>query len=87
MIYDTRKTETSSILTGSARLDHYRKGGDSLQGRYHYYRLHPFSLTELNSNPSATDLELLLRFGGFPEPLSGERRNSGGGGRERGLTA
>jgi len=67
--YDTRKTETAFIITGSARLDHYRKGGDSLHGRYHYYRLHPFSLTELTSNPSATDLELLLRFGGFPEPL------------------
>ncbi|MCF8144859.1 MAG: AAA family ATPase [Deltaproteobacteria bacterium] len=67
--YDTRKTQTAFIITGSARLDHYRKGGDSLHGRYHYYRLHPFSLTELNSNPSATDLELLLRFGGFPEPL------------------
>lgn len=67
--YDTRKTETAFIITGSARLDHYRKGEDSLHGRYHYYRLHPFSLTELSSNPSATDLELLLKFGGFPEPL------------------
>jgi uncharacterized protein len=67
--YDTRKTETAFIITGSARLDHYRKGGDSLHGRYHYYRLHPFSLRELNSNPSSTDVELLLRLGGFPEPL------------------
>src|SRR3989338_1863142 len=32
------------FVTGSARLAIYRKGGDSLQGRYHYYRLHPFSL-------------------------------------------
>jgi len=73
--YDTRKTETAFIITGSARLDHYRKGGDSLHGRYHYYRLHPFSLRELNTEPSAADLELLLRFGGFPEPLfTGEER-------------
>lgn len=73
--YDTRKTETAFIVTGSARLDHYRKGGDSLHGRYHYYRLHPFSLRELNANPSQTDVELLFRFGGFPEPLfRGEER-------------
>ena len=35
------------LVTGSARLDHYRKGGDSLQGCYHHYRLHPFSLCEI----------------------------------------
>ena len=34
------------LATGSARLDIYRRGGDSLMGRYHYYRLHPFSLRE-----------------------------------------
>ena len=33
-------------MTGSARLDVYRRGGDSLLGRYFYYRLHPFSLAE-----------------------------------------
>ncbi len=67
--YDTNKSEISFIITGSARLDYYRKGGDSLQGRYHYYRLHPFSLTELNSDPDKNDFETLLKFGGFPEPL------------------
>jgi len=36
----------SFLITGSARLDVYRKGGDSLQGRYHYYRLHPLTLAE-----------------------------------------
>ena len=34
-------------MTGSARLDVYRRGGDSLQGRYHHYRLDPFSLAEI----------------------------------------
>jgi hypothetical protein len=34
------------LATGSARMDVYRRGGDSLMGRYHYYRLHPFSLAE-----------------------------------------
>ena len=67
--YDTNKSEISFIITGSARLDYYSKGGDSLQGRYHYYRLHPFSLTELNSDPHKKDFKTLLKFGGFPEPL------------------
>ncbi len=67
--YDKFKNDTSFIVTGSARLDYYRKGGDSLQGRYYYYRLHPFSLMELNSNPTHKELDKLLTFGGFPEPL------------------
>ncbi len=69
-LYDMGYTSGSEILvTGSARLDYYRKGGDSLVGRYHYYRLHPFSIQEMNSKPSKEDLQTLLRFGGFPEPL------------------
>lgn len=67
--YDTRKSDVSFIITGSARLDYYSKGGDSLQGRYHYYRLHPFSLQEINSNSSVSDVQGLLKFGGFPEPF------------------
>ena len=66
--FDTKKSEVSFLITGSARLDYYRKGGDSLQGRYHYYRLHPFSLIELNQVPAKDDFETLLKFGGFPEP-------------------
>ncbi|TRZ68980.1 MAG: ATP-binding protein [Rhodocyclaceae bacterium] len=68
-IYDTEKSRRKIIVTGSARLDYYRKGGDSLVGRYRYFRLHPFSLRELNRRPSRSDLEALLKFGGFPEPL------------------
>jgi hypothetical protein len=68
-IYDTEKSQRRIIVTGSARLDYYRKGGDSLAGRYRYFRLHPFSLRELSSRPTRTDLAALLRFGGFPEPL------------------
>ena len=67
--YDTQGDRVSLLVTGSARLDHYRKGGDSLQGRYHHYRLHPLSLGELGAGPSPSDLDALLRFGGFPEPL------------------
>jgi predicted AAA+ superfamily ATPase len=68
-IYDTEKSRRRIIVTGSARLDYYRKGGDSLAGRYRYFRLHPFSLRELSARPSRSDLDALLRFGGFPEPL------------------
>lgn len=68
-LYDTNKSSKKFLITGSARLDYYRRGGDSLQGRYHYYRLHPYSLIELNKNPMPSDLEHLMEFGGFPEPL------------------
>ena len=68
-IYDTEKSRRKILVTGSARLDYYRKGGDSLAGRYRYFRLHPFSLRELSVTPKRSDLEALLKFGGFPEPL------------------
>ncbi len=67
--YDKNKSRMSFLVTGSARLDYYRKGGDSLQGRYHYYRLFPFSLMEMSRNPDSSHLNQLLKFGGFPEPL------------------
>ena len=74
-LHDTEGDRVALVVTGSARLDHYRKGGDSLQGRYHHYRLHPFSLGELDPDASASDLDALMRFGGFPEPLlAGETR-------------
>jgi predicted AAA+ superfamily ATPase len=68
-LFDKHRSSVSFIVTGSARLDYYRKGGDSLQGRYHYYRLHPFSLTECSSVPDKALAARLLRFGGFPEPF------------------
>lgn len=64
--YDTRHENQKFIVTGSARLDHYRRGGDSLFGRYRHLRLHPFSVTELKLKTSA-DLKHLLELGGFPE--------------------
>jgi predicted AAA+ superfamily ATPase len=66
--YDTLKNSHAFLVTGSARLDHFRKGGDSLLGRYHYYRLHPYSLPELQYKSNA--LETLFKFGGFPEPYT-----------------
>ena len=82
--YDKLKDKYSFLITGSARLDLYRKGGDSMLGRYHYYRLHPFTLAEVVDRqsvpnvfeevpiPSQTEKELFLgldKFGGFPEPF------------------
>lgn len=68
-LYDEYHKTHSFLVTGSARLDFFSKGGDSLLGRYHYYRLHPFSLFEINKRPTPKDLEQLLKFGGFPEPF------------------
>jgi predicted AAA+ superfamily ATPase len=67
-LYDTRPPGQSFLVTGSARLEVYRRGGDSLHGRYHPYRLHPFSLAEAGGGRDV--LDALLRFGGFPEPFS-----------------
>jgi hypothetical protein len=55
-------------VIGSAKLDYYRYGGDSLQGRYHFLRLHPFSIAELKIATS-DDLMDLLKLSGFPEPF------------------
>lgn len=66
-LWDRRESGQSFLVTGSARLEIYRRGGDSLQGRYHPYRLHPVSLTEAGGGRDAFDH--LLHFGGFPEPL------------------
>lgn len=46
-IYDLHHANHAILITGSARLDIYRRGGDSLQGRYFLHRLHPFTLSEL----------------------------------------
>jgi predicted AAA+ superfamily ATPase len=74
--YDVNKSHRRFLVTGSARLDYYRRGGDSLQGRYHYHRLHPLSLYEINPTPTPSDFQHLLRFGGFPEPFfKGEQRH------------
>jgi predicted AAA+ superfamily ATPase len=75
-LYDKRAGGQRILVTGSARLDLYRHGGDSLQGRYHYLRLHPLSAAELGMR-SPADLETLLSLGPFPEPfLSGSARLS-----------
>jgi predicted AAA+ superfamily ATPase len=67
-LYDKRKKDSKIIVTGSGRLDYYRHGGDSLQGRYNFYRLHPFSYQEIKNFGDEALKRLLLR-GGFPEPF------------------
>lgn len=65
-LYDTHHAALQILVTGSARLDLYRRGGDSLQGRYHHLRLYPLSFREAGAT-----LDDLLTLGPFPEPLLG----------------
>ncbi len=82
-IYDKYKGKYSIIITGSSRLDIYRKGGDSLLGRYYYYKLFPLTFAEVNKTNTQNyepfkelkfseehnHLKELQQFGGFPEPF------------------
>ena len=53
-----------------SRLDIYRRGGDSLFGRYHYWRLHPFTLSELPKGVAPKQaFTRLMTHGGFPDPF------------------
>jgi uncharacterized protein len=79
--FDKYSKKVQILVTGSARLDIYQKGGDSLMGRYFLYRLHPLSVGELLSHPLRTteinppqeidrkQFQILYEFGGFPEPF------------------
>lgn len=71
-LYDRPNRVEKILVTGSARLDFYRFGGDSLQGRYHFLRLHPLSVAELKMKTSG-ELAELLEKGGFPEPFLAEK--------------
>jgi len=71
-IHDTEKIPPSIIVTGSAKLDAYKKVGDSLAGRFFQFRLHPLDLKEIKQilHPQKLEdaLDRLLKIGGFPEP-------------------
>jgi predicted AAA+ superfamily ATPase len=84
-IYDVSNQYHCFLVTGSARLDLYRRGGDSLMGRYHYWRLHPFTLDECPQNINPEDaFHRLMTVGGFPEPfLDGDEREARRWRRER----
>jgi predicted AAA+ superfamily ATPase len=106
-IFDTHRDQYQLIVTGSARLETFRKSGDSLVGRYFHTHLFPLNFADIqNSHSQNSDfinpfvnplkavdflnlifqhakelssshqqkqkselLELLLKFGGFPEPF------------------
>ena len=69
-LYDTKPNDQEYLVTGSARLDIDRRGGDSLMGRYHYWRLHPLTIDELPPHVSLQEgYQRLLSVGGFPEPF------------------
>jgi len=67
-IFDQHGKAQKILVTGSARLDLYRRGGDSLQGRYHFLRMHPLSFNEIKGR-TQEDLETLFELGPFPEPF------------------
>lgn len=81
--FDTYADRVRIIVTGSSRMNVYRRGGDSLMGRYFPYRMHPFSVAETVSQDlpdptrfvrrprriSAADFDALWSHGGYPEPF------------------
>ena len=82
--FDTYGERSRLIVTGSSRLDIYRRGGDSLMGRYLLYRMHPFTVGEI-VDQRLPDEERIVRaprriadgewmalweHGGFPEPFT-----------------
>ncbi len=79
--FDGYGENLKTIVTGSARLNIYKRGSDSLMGRYFLYRMHPLSLGEIMSpeiRPSEISLPTrppkdaiaeMLAFSGFPEPF------------------
>jgi uncharacterized protein len=77
--YDLHGDKVKVIVTESARLDIYRRGGDSLLGRYLPFRLHPFSVAETHAPCGPSELfqkknrtfpfDDIYHLSGFPEPL------------------
>lgn len=84
--FDAYWEKCQVIVTGSAKLNIYKAGGDSLMGRYFLYRIHPLSIGEI-LNPNLFETEIrppkkiskekfydLFKFGGFPEPYLKKNR-------------
>lgn len=81
--YDSYPNETRILVTGSAKLDAFNRGGDSLMGRYFPFHFHPLSVAELvqaGANISSEywptplalpedQFEALWRYGGYPDPF------------------
>lgn len=81
--FDSYAERVRVVATGSSRMDVYRRGGDSLMGRYFLYRMHPFSIAEIAARElpdpkrivrpprkiRPADFDALWRHGGYPEPF------------------
>lgn len=70
-VYDGKPAAQQLLVTGSARLDTFRQGGDSLAGRFFAWHLHPISVREWVEQTGASPADALthlLERGGFPEP-------------------
>lgn len=79
--FDLYEDRMRLIVTGSARLDIYKRGSDSLMGRYFLYHMHPLGVAELvRPELEATEIhaprpilsddwDALWTHGGFPEPF------------------
>ncbi|MCD4700009.1 MAG: AAA family ATPase [Phycisphaerae bacterium] len=81
--FDTYADQVRIMVTGSSRMDVYRRGGDSLMGRYFLYRMHPFSVAEairqdlpdsrrIVRKPEkikSSEFDALWVHGGYPEPF------------------
>lgn len=77
--FDLYKDFFNIVVTGSARLDVYQSGGDSLMGRYFQYHIHPLTVAELANAKtpseefrgpqvvSEDDFSNLYQYGGFPD--------------------
>ncbi len=78
--YDKYFESTRIIVTGSSQLDIFKRGGDSMSGRYFHYHIHPYGLAETTrwnvpempvrspKKPTKKTFSRLLDYGGFPEP-------------------
>jgi uncharacterized protein len=79
--FDSYGDRVRLIITGSSRIDIFRRGGDSLMGRYFLYRMHPWSVAEslrthlpqkeihAPEEVRSSDWDALWEHGGFPEPF------------------
>jgi predicted AAA+ superfamily ATPase len=72
-VVDEFANKPAILVTGSARLDAFRRSGDALTGRAYFYRLHPIDVAEselfLPELPLDARVRRLLEAGGFPEAL------------------
>ena len=73
-VFDSEGIPPGILVTGSAKMDIYKKAGDSMAGRYFSFRLAPLHLKELCKNTSLSKanaiMDKLLLYSGFPEPYT-----------------